>query len=345
MRRILAGLAAVLLLACVPSAASAADETEAGGLQLHESETAIVVTRDGATVVAYNKQSPRLPDGVSPDYQRSGFLHPVGSPAGQVVTALFPADHLHQDGVFSAWVKTTWNGRSIDFWNLAGGTGRVLHQRVESTWCEDSQAGFEVSLLHRVVQSPVADVLSERWKVTVDVGDASCHRFDLETTQSALTDVPLIVKRHHYGGVALRGPTEWLLPRQPAGESASAADGTQQPRFVNSQGADRIQGNLQKAKWVALSGVLDDQPVTVSVLCHANNYRAPQAARLHPSKPYFCFAPCAEGEFVIDRQHPYQAKYRFLITDARPDADWLNQQWQDWCGRSSAGPGPESEQN
>jgi len=69
------------------------------------------------------------------------------------------------------------------------------------------------------------------------------------------------------------------------------------------------------------------------VLCHADNFRAPQAARLHPLKPYFCFAPCVDGTFTIDRDHPFTGRYRYLITDAKPDAGWLDRQWESWCGK------------
>jgi hypothetical protein len=37
--------------------------------------------------------------------------------------------------------------------------------------------------------------------------------FDLETTQSALTDKPLLVQKYHYGGLALRGPVAWLTEK------------------------------------------------------------------------------------------------------------------------------------
>jgi hypothetical protein len=32
---------------------------------------------------------------------------------------------------------------------------------------------------------------------------------------------------------------------------------------------------------------------------------------------------------VIDRDHPFFSRYRFLITDAPADAAWLNEQWDE----------------
>jgi hypothetical protein len=304
---------------------------EAQSLEVIETEQSISVEQDNKTVLTYVKVSPPAPPGINPIFERSGCLHPVSSPRGHTVTAMFPADHAHQHGIFSAWVKATYDGQTIDFWNLAARKGCVLHQRVIAIFDNSETAGFEVDLIHRVETLPTVDVLRERWKVTVYPTDGTYHQFDLETTQTALTDKPLIVDKHHYGGFALRGPTRWLTgkdsdgPKQ--GEVAREPSG-----FLNDLGSNRIHGNHQHAKWVSLWGTIDQQPVSITVLCHAANFRAPQAARLHPTKPYFCFAPCVDGEFSIDRDHPFQSRYRYLITDAKPDSQWINQQWSAWCG-------------
>jgi hypothetical protein len=305
-----------------------------GELQLDESESAVTIRQSGKLILTYNKQSPSVPEGMDPVYKRSGFLHPVSSPAGRVVTATFPFDHPHQHGIFTAWVKTTWHDREIDFWNLAGGTGRVLHQRIIRTFTEDDRIGFEAELTHRAEKDPAVDILSELWRITVLATDGSYHGFDLETTQRALTDKPLVVQKYHYGGVALRGPVRWLTEkdsdfRKRADETANALV-RESSEFLNDLGSDRIKGNHEHARWVSLTGKIDGQPVTITILCHRDNFRAPQAARLHPTKPYFVFSPCVDDEFVIDREHAFTSRYRYLITDATPDAVWLNAQWEAW---------------
>jgi hypothetical protein len=317
-------LAAVALL---PPIRLSGDER----LKVIDTEHSICVQQGDVTVLAYHKKAPPAPSGVDPIYERSGCLHPVNSPRGHTVTAMFPSDHLHQHGVFSAWVKTSYDNRLVDFWNLGAGQGRVLLDRGVSIHAEPAAAGFEVQLIHQIADQPAVDVLRERWKVTVHATDGTYHQFDLETTQSAISAKSLLVHEHHYGGLALRGPTSWL-----AGNDADARQGARAARepsgFANSLGSDRIQGNHQHAKWVSLWGECDGQPVSVTVLCHADSFRAPQAARLHPTKPYFCFAPCVDGEFVIDQEQPFHSRYRFLITDDMPNRTWLDQQWRLWCG-------------
>ncbi len=316
------------ILLIVGSAESVLAADNALSVQI-TSET-IQISQDDHVVLAYNKRSPPVPDGVDPVYHRSGFLHPVASPSGKVVTATFPRDHLHQHGVFSAWVKTQWNDRKINFWDLAGRTGRVLHEDVTSVFSDDSVAGFEVDLIHRAVEEPQTDILREHWKISVYPTDGSYHCFDLQTTQTALTDLPLEIEKYHYGGVAVRGPSRWIQAQNVGAARATKAE-REPSNFLNDRGSDRVPGNHQHSRWVSLTGKIQGKTVSITVLCHASNFRAPQAARLHPSKPYFCYAPCVDGEFVIDADHPYQAKYRYLVTDAEPNPDWLNEQWQAWC--------------
>lgn len=302
-----------------------------GNLRVAETAAAITVTRRGSVILVYNKKSPPVPQGIDPVYARSGFLHPVASPSGKVVTATFPFDHPHQHGIFSAWVKTKWGDRQIDFWNLAGGTGRVLHERVVSTFSDERATGFVVDLLHRAEQPPPVDVLRERWTVSVYPTGTDYTCFDLDTTQRALTDKPLMVSKYHYGGMALRGPIRWLLSADR--DDAGANNEPREPSFfLNDHGSDRKKGNHEHARWVALSGRIRGKPVSIAVLCHPDNFRAPQAARLHPTKPYFCFAPCVDGEFTVDKDHPLHARYRYLVTDTPPDAEWIDEQWKRWCG-------------
>jgi hypothetical protein len=308
-----------------------ANVATAQALKVVETDNVIAVRRDAQAIVTYNKVSPPAPRGIDSVYERSGCLHPVNSPRGRTVTQMFPVDHPHQHGVFSAWVKTTYVGQAVDFWNLAGGTGRVLHERVVATFQEHDAAGFEVDLIHRATTKVPADVLRERWKVIVYPTDETYHCFDLETTQTALTDEPLLVSKHHYGGMVFRGPTRWLTEKD--SEVRKHPDLVREPSaLLNDLGSDRVNGNHQHAKWVALTGSIDGEPATVAVLCHADNFRAPQAARIHPTKPYFCFAPCVDGAFTIDREHPLHARYRYLVTDDEPDAQWINRQWEAWCG-------------
>ncbi|MEM7475357.1 MAG: PmoA family protein [Planctomycetota bacterium] len=301
-------------------------------LCVEQTEKTIVIRQGRRDILTYNIVSPRVPEGIDPIYARSGCLHPVQSPTGQTVTQMFPVDHPHQHGVFSAWVKTKYDGQDVDFWNLAKRTGLVMHERVISTFQESDAAGFEVDLLHRSTVGKPVDVLRERWKIKVYSTGNAYHCFDLESTQQAITDEPLVIAKYHYGGMVFRGRTSWLNAKDRyIKEHPDLA--VEPSRFLNDAGSDRLKGNHEHSNWVAFTGSLANKLVSITVLSHPENFRAPQAARLHPSKPYFCFAPCVDGQFTIDREHPFKARYRYLITDDEPDAKWIETQWQEWTGK------------
>lgn len=318
---------AFLLVLSQPLTPKACGQSGEQKLGFIESPKTIEVLRGDQVVLAYNKKSPPVPAGIDAIYHRSGCLHPVTTPNGRVITDMFPKDHPHQHGIFTAWVKTTYAKREIDFWNLAKGTGRVLHERVVSKNQTDDASEFEVELIHRAEQEPQIDILKESWKIVVYHTDSKYNCFDLNLKQTALTDTPLVIKQNRYGGFALRARSEWLTPD----DKDESGKGSRKPgSFLNDLGSNRIEGNHQKSKWVALTGEIDGKPATIAVLSHPDNYRAPQTVRLHPTKPYFAYSPCVDGKFTIDKQHPYAARYRMLITDAAPDSDWLDEQWESW---------------
>lgn len=336
-------------------------DDETSKLVITESDSVLAVTSDGRTVLTYNKRPPELPPQIDPVYARDGFLHPVVSPAGHTVTGLYPADHAHQNGFFNAWVNTTYDGRKIDFWNVALGTGRVAHSSVVTKQETDSGVRFEVELRHRTVKPPVIDILGERWTIAVtpprtDVAggqNLAYNTFDLESVQTALTDVPLVVEEYRYGGFAYRGPLNWLaVPNRGKAKDKDVATSSLTVR--NDADQNRVDSNHQATCWVVFSGPAmspadpsaanetgQREPpapsktrpapiVSVVVLSAPSNYRAPQIARVHPTKPYFCFAPCVNDQFVIDKSNPLRSTYRVLVVDGTPTQNWIRKQYETW---------------
>ncbi|MCC6510864.1 MAG: PmoA family protein [Pirellulaceae bacterium] len=301
-------------------------------LKVEQTEQTLTVLRGDKAILVYNIQSPPAPAGIDKVYERSGFLHPVYSPKGQVLTAAFPIDHAHQHGIFSAWVNTKYRNQPADFWNLAGKSARVLHERVASTeTLSDGSLRIELDLLHRVLSEPAVDVLRERWKITVLPSTEKYNCFDLETIQTAITDEPLVIEKYHYGGVAYRGSVRWLLKDDSDGRKLG---GEIEPnRIVNALGQERIEGNHAHARWVSISGQLQGKPAGLVMMDHPRNFRSPQAARVHPTKPYFVYSPCVDGAFNIDKQHPYHARYRFIVHDQPLSNKQLDKLWQTWAAQ------------
>ncbi len=280
---------------------------------------------NGEPVLYYRMDKDDLPRaGIEPKFKRSGYIHPVLSPAGKIVTDDYPANHPHQHGIWSSWPKTGFQGRQPDFWNMGDKTGTVEFGEIDRTWSGPVQGGLMA--WHRFVDlsspSPV-DALNETWELTVYnlSGTASPARmFDLVIRQTCATSDPLKLHEFLYGGIGVRGAAGWNGP----GDAV---------HFLTSEGVtDRIKGNDTRARWCYIGGAFEGGDLAgVAILGHPENFRAPQPVRLHPDMPFFSFAPTQLGDFSIEPGQPYVARYRFIVTDGAPDRAMLDAFWNGYA--------------
>jgi hypothetical protein len=266
---------------------------------------------------------------IAPEYKRAGYLHPIYSPTGVVVSDDYPVQHVHQHGIWSPWTKTSFQGREPDFWNMGKKTGTVEFVALDRTWHGAVHGGFAAR--HRFVDlsapSPVV-ALHEAWLVTAyntartgDVSASPSDRatvFDLMLTQTCATNDPLILPKFHYGGLGFRGRGEWL--------------GKENANFLTSEGeTDRVKANAQKMRWVHLWGNLAGGPAGLTILGHPENFRAPQPVRVHPNEPYVSVTPSQEGDWRIEPGKPYVARYRFVAIDGPPDRSRIDALWNGYA--------------
>jgi hypothetical protein len=294
-----------------PPAAAVAARTE--GDSVH-------VTRDGRPVFQYRGGPGVLPsDDIKPAFRRGGYLHPVQTPSGTVVTDDYPPDHRHHHGVWFAWTKTEFQGRAPDFWNMGDGKARVEFEALETSWSGPVHAG--VRARHAYVDlsgGARAVALTETWLARAyAVGRAGrgLHLFDLDLTQAPAAGAALVLPEYHYGGLALRGRREW--------------DGKANASFLTSEGKDRSNGHATRGRWCHLSGRTEGGVAGAAVLGHPQNFRAPEPLRIHPDNPFFCFAPSQLGRWEIGSAHT--ARYRFVVQDGPPDPKELDRLWNDYA--------------
>jgi len=107
-----------------------------------------------------------MPPADSPSYyKKSGFIHPLYSPGGAVLTDYFPEGHAHQHAIFTAWANTTFRNQPIDFWNQFNQTGTVEHVQVLDTISGPVMA--EMKILLRYKSFSQGEVLQEKWTIRV----------------------------------------------------------------------------------------------------------------------------------------------------------------------------------
>ena len=307
-------------------------------IEIRQTDDHIVASYDGKPVLRYNKSVQHAPDGIAATFDRSGYIHPIYTPSGLEITGDFPPDHAHQHALFNAWTNTTFEGRNVDFWNQAKQLGRVSHAGVIGVG-EDE---FTVKLLHEDLTGPDGPkpVLEETWTVKIVGKVDGAYVFDLTSVQTCVADTPLTMNQYRYGGMGIRGNNQWYsesgsdaltqyaksLKSDTPKEFPSLE--TARHRFTTSEDKRRFEGNHSRPTWVDLSGKIDDKMAGISIIAHRQNFRFPQPVRLHPSKPYFCFAPMVIGEFQIKPQESFVARYRYIAHDGDVDRSLVQKQRQ-----------------
>lgn len=262
---------------------------------------------------------------IKPVYRRGGYLHPIYSPGGRMVTDDYPPNHVHHHGVWFPWTKTIFEERTPDFWNMGEGKGRVEFVSLLGAWSGEVAGGLAAR--HQFVDmttTPAKVALEETWHITAyDSGGSGAFVFDLVSTQRCASASALRLPTYHYGGLGFRGNRGW--------------DGTNNCFFLTSNGeTNRVTGNETRGRWCHIGGEVDGKLAGVAILCHPDNFRAPQPMRLHPSEPFFCFAPSQLGEWSILPGQPYVSRYRFVVMDGPPNRALLDSLWEDYAKPPSA---------
>jgi hypothetical protein len=281
----------------------------------------ITLTARNQKVLVYQGEESELPRAdIKPEFKRGGYIHPVLSPSGRLVTDDYPSNHIHHHGIWFPWTKTSFEGREPDFWNMGQKKGRVEFVRFVEKWRGPVHAGFQAE--HRFVDQTAPEpktALNETWNVTTyQIPNPNFFVFDLVSTQTCATASELILPKYYYGGLGFRGNWAW--------------NGEGNCYFLTSNGeTDRKKGNETRGSWCHISGDVDGERTGVAILSHPENFRSPQPMRLHPTEPFFCFAPSQLGDWKIEPGKPYVSKYRFIVADGAPKKESIDQWWEDYA--------------
>ncbi|MEX2640736.1 MAG: PmoA family protein [Balneolales bacterium] len=271
-------------------------------------------------VLSYYHSESKLPDGVSDRYRRAGYIHPVYTPGGTVVTNHMSEGREHHYGIWSAWTNTQFQGRTPDFWNAHDGSGRVDGDSLEAAWDGPVHGGFRSNHRFTDLSGPEPVIaLNEHWEVRVyrSPQNGAYHIFDLTMTHTANTGSPLALPEYRYGGLGVRGHGDW-------NEEGNLF-------FLTSEGYDYSNGNGTRARWSHVGGFVDGRLAGIAILGHPGNDRHPQTVRIHPSEPFFNYAPSQLGDWSIRPGSPWVGRYRFITYDGEPEAGELDRLWNDYA--------------
>ncbi|MFQ9021404.1 MAG: DUF6807 family protein [Parabacteroides merdae] len=159
---------------------------------------------------SYNYTTVYPAPGVDSVYKRSGFIHPLKTLGGEVMTNCSPADHYHHFGLWYAWTKTTFEGNEIDF-GISTKTRKTVRFR---NFEHVSDNGFVATLDHAVYPDSPAEKVAMNERLEINIGTTSLpgYYIDYHTTIRLASPSPITMEAYRYGGICIRTREDWNDP-------------------------------------------------------------------------------------------------------------------------------------
>lgn len=289
----------------------------------------LIIKNNNQKVVQYNIADVFPPDTVSELYKRSGFIHPLWSPSGNVMTRIMAPDHWHHLGIWNPWTKTHFEGHSTDFWNLMEGQGTVRFAGFNSLISGPVYGGFKARQEHVDFQCKGGDkvAMNEVWDVRVwnvgTYGGVKVWLWDLTTTLNCASSSPITLEAYRYGGgIGYRATDEWNANNS---------------WVLTSEGKVRKDADGTRARWCDVGGQFAGKGTSgILFMSHPSNREYPEPMRVWPENMnghgdvYFEFCPIRDKPWELKPGNDYVLKYRMLVYDGKIDAQIAEQIWKDF---------------
>ncbi len=289
-----------------------------GGLQLTFKENPIL---------NYQFEMTYPPKGVDEKFKKSGFLHPVYSPGGEVLTRIQAPDHYHHYGIWGPWTKTHVDGRAVDFWNLGDEQGTVLFKNFLNEAQGDIFSGFTALQEHIDFGATKENRIALNEELEVKIWNLGTEKnswlVDYTTSiESPLKNGILFDAYRYGGGIGFRATEKWHK------------DNTS---VLTSEGNDRLTADGTSAKWAIIEGASETKEGRSGILFmgYPDNKEFPEPMRVWPidgnggrGDLFFEFCPIRHVEWKIESKKEYSLNYRMLIFDGEMTAEQAEMHWQ-----------------
>jgi hypothetical protein len=214
-------------------------------LTIEKDEKDLIINRGKSPVLKYRYVETYPPEKVNPLFKRSGFVHPLWSPGGEVLTRIQPPDHYHHYGIWAPWDITRVEGRKVGFWNLASGEGTVTFSKFLSEVSGPVYAGFQALQEHidfgakDFDQTAIKEILDIRvW----NTGD-NVWIIDYTSTITTPLDDGVLLEAYRYGGgIGFRALEKWTRENS---------------TVLTSEGKSRLDADGSRARWCLVEGETD----------------------------------------------------------------------------------------
>jgi hypothetical protein len=298
--------------------------------RLNQNESIRASVNDGALIIhsgdknllQYYFKTVYPPKGVDTAYKRSGFIHPLWSPHGQVLTRIQPPDHYHHYGIWNPWTHVEYEGDTVDFWNINSKQGTVRFAKFVSV--ENGSVFSEFGVLHEHVVFKKAGTekiaMNELQSVRVYAPGKNQDFFivDFNMQMNCADKSPVKLLEYRYAGLGWRTTEKW---------------DNKNSMVLTSEGKTRKDADGSKARWCLVQGEIDNDYAGVIMMSFPTNYNYPEPLRIWPENQFgrgdmFAnFCPTKDMDWLLVPGKKYALRYRFLVFNGRFDKEKAESAW------------------
>lgn len=259
------------------------------------SPASVELTENGKAVYVYN-HGMMLSNGAPEDRRRSGYVHPLYTPDGVLVSDDFPKDHWHHRGISWMWPIVIIDGKPHDLWMF-----KDIHQ--EFVRWTAKKAGAKTAVLAAENGWYVAGKRVVKEDVEIIAHPAANGSRDLDfTLRFTALDQPVTLQgemanKKGYGGFNLRfAPREDTVLRTPEGDHAKDSD-------------------MKPLPWAELAGTYQGKRAVVRISQDPSNPGYPNGWCL---RNYGFLGANYPGldQVRLEPGKPLTLKYRVTVSDA-----------------------------
>lgn len=269
------------------------------------------------------------PAGVDSAYKRSGFIHPLWSPRGQVLTRIQPKDHYHHFGIWNPWTHVLYEGDTIDFWNIGGRQGTVRFANFVSMLNGPVFSEYEALHEHVVFKKDKTEKVAIHELQSVRVYQPQNDDYyivDITSKMNGATNSPVLLLAYRYGGLGWRTTEQW---------------DNKNSEVLSSEGKTRKDADGTTARWCIVQGAVDNDYAGVVMMSYPTNYNHPEPLRIWPENQYdrgdmFAnFSPTKNKDWLLEPGKTYTLKYRLVVFNGHFTKEKAETAWQNFANTPS----------
>ena len=269
----------------------------------------IIHTKD-KNLLSYFYKTVYPPNGIDTAFKRSGFIHPLWSPHGQVLTRIQPPDHYHHYGIWDPWTHVLFEGDTVDFWNLRDKKGTVRFADFVSIENGPVFSKYEALQKHIMFKKNGKEktAINELQSVKVYLPDGAQDYYimDINIELNCASVSPVLLLKYRYGGLGWRATEEW---------------DNKNSEVLTSEGKTRKDADGSKARWCIVQGAVDKGKdyAGIAWLSYPANYNSPEPLRIWPENQngrgdvFVNFSPTKDKDWLLEPGKKYLLRYRFIV--------------------------------